>query len=276
MNPLPPVRAVLSELRPAQAFKLLILFAPALFHGHGVLWRYWPTLLVAASAWFLASSVVYVFNDVVDLERDRADPGRAGRPLAHGDLAVVQAWLIMGVLLVVLATLAAIALPARLSLYLGLYLILNVAYTLGLKNEVGLRQALIAAGFLLRLLSGAEPIVPIPITVWATIFTVGMAYYLNCLKGARLEAAQLPQWLGAGLAGALALVALTSLCISRSMLGSLTHPELPPLLCLVCMHRVAAKSVGTEAHREQSTSFFKDWVVLLAMAGFAVLMVGHP
>ncbi len=268
------LRVLISVLRPPQSFKLLIIFSPALFFGHGVLWRYWPTLLVTAFAWFIASSAVYVFNDLIDLERDREEPNRAERPLVRGDLTVFQAKALVSVLAVILLCLCYLALSARASLYLGLYLLLNIGYSLGLKREVGLRQALIAVGFLLRLLAGADPIVPIPITVWATSFTLGMAYYLNCLKGIRLEASHLPQWLGAGLSGGLALVALTSLCITRAQGGSLAHPELPPLLCLVCMHRVAARSVSPEAHREQATAILKDWVTILAMFGFVTLMTG--
>jgi len=271
---LPRLRAIIATLRPSQAYKAAIVFAPALFHGNGSLWVNLPDLSLIALAWVLTSGLVYVVNDLVDLKEDRLRPERADRPLVRGDLGAFQAAALVIALLVILIPVGFFV-PHRALPFMGFYVLLNAFYALGLKRQAGVRQGIIAVGFWLRLSSGSSPVTPIPLTAWASIFTLGMAYFLNCLKDGETTKGQRSRWLAAGLAGALTLVALTSLCIYRSLSGTLAHPELPPLLCLISMHRVASHSGDPDVLREQSRSIFKDWVVIGCLIAFAVLMVGQ-
>ena len=50
-----------------------------------------PTLL-ACLAFCLISSAVYLLNDIVDVEKDRAHPKKCKRPIAAGELSVPMAW----------------------------------------------------------------------------------------------------------------------------------------------------------------------------------------
>ena len=263
-------------LRPAQAFKAAIVFLPALFNGQGSLQRHGVGLHLTACTWIIASGCVYIFNDLWDLPRDLQREDRRHRPLVRGDVSKVQAWLVLGGMLVLLGILLAYR-PSSLALYISIYLVLNLAYTLRLKRVQGLRQAIVALGFWFRLKSGAEPIYPIPLTPWGSIFTLSLAYYLNCLKGDLSKSENpIPAWAGALLAGSLTLTALCSLCIHRALLGSLNHPEFPPLLCLIGMHRVALASSRGDGRKEQASLFFKDWVVVGCEITFLALMVGMP
>ena len=148
-----------------------------------------------------------------------------------------------------------------------------------MKETVGARQAIIAIGFWFRLQSGAFPVVPIPITPWASLFTLGLAYYLNCLKGLasfagdRHRGYRFAQGMGAGLAGSLALASLVAICLKRGLDGTMTFPELPPLLCLVGMHRVAFASFSERHGQEQARSFLFDPVTVLAMVCFIAFFI---
>jgi 4-hydroxybenzoate polyprenyltransferase len=267
------VRAWVALVRPFQAYKAAIVWLPALFYGHGALRVHAGTLALAALAWWLASSCVYILNDLNDAARDRTRPERRFRPLASGDLSVRQA-LALG--LAALACLLAVLtrLPVRVAVLVALYGAFNLAYGLGLKECLGARQAIVAIGFWLRLQSGAAPVVPIPLTPWAALFTLGLAYYLNCLKGLSAYAQdqhrgyRFAMGLGAGLAGCLALTSLVAICLKRGVEGTMTWPELPPLLCLVGMHRVAFASFGERQAREQALGFLADPVTILAIVGF--------
>jgi len=269
------LRALLKLLRPFQHYKAGIIWLPAFFHGFGAFRTHAPQLVGITLVWMVTASLVYVLNDVADLEADRNRPDRAHRPLVSGALSPRSAWVLSGVLALVLA-LALPHFPARLATLIGIYLLLNLGYTLGLKRHLGLQQAIIALGFWLRLQSGTTPMVPIPLTPWAALFTLGLAYYLNCLKGLhqRTHDSHRPyrfaMGLGAGLAGSLALAALVAICLKRGMEGSMHMPELPPLFCLVGMHRVAFQSWAPGSAKEQSSTFFGDWVTLGAMVLFAV------
>ena len=119
----------------------------------------------------------------------------------------------------------------------------------------------------------------IPLTPWASLFTLGLAYYLNSLKG--LAGYEQPEHrgyrfamgLGAGLAGSLALASLVAICLKRGVEGTMALPEMPPLLCLVGMHRVAFASFDKHHGKEQSRGFFLDPVTVIAMVCFMAFFI---
>ena len=164
--------ALLASLRPAQWVKNLVLPLPFLFGG----------ALGAAKGWWLAgagllvfcavTSAVYLVNDVMDRERDRAHPVKRHRPLATGALSV-------GTALVAAATLgagglaAAFVLDSRFGAWTALYAALMIAYSLWLKRIPFLEALIVAAGLPLRALAGAAlaGVAPSP-------FLMGCAYLL--------------------------------------------------------------------------------------------------
>jgi len=107
----------------------------------------------AIAAFTLASTLVYVLNDLVDRRRDAHNPGRWHRPLASGRVTPPAAVLFaaaVAVLLVGVLTLQAVTTVWPVA---G-YLLLNVAYSLGLKHVPLLDVFLVATGFVLRLVYG--------------------------------------------------------------------------------------------------------------------------
>ena len=139
--------------RPAQWIKNGFVLVGLLF-GHG--WKD-PLLLGGSIACFLGfclvSSAVYVFNDVMDRHADRAHPDKRARPVASGAIDVGAALVFAGVL--VLAGLAFAGLASMTAVILiMLYVALNLGYSLGLKHVVVLDVFIIAAGFMLRILTG--------------------------------------------------------------------------------------------------------------------------
>ena len=145
--------ACIKLLRPHQWVKSGFVFIGLLF-GHA-----WgdPALVravvLAAAGFALAASAVYVMNDLADRERDREHPEKCRRPLASGAVAPTQ-----GLALAVACLLGGLALawaasPTVLVIVLA-YVVLNVAYSLGLKHVVILDVFIIAAGFMLRILAG--------------------------------------------------------------------------------------------------------------------------
>lgn len=140
-------------LRPQQWLKNLFVFVGLLF-GHA--WRD-PQLLAQALAAFAAfcllSSAVYVLNDLADRERDRQHPRKRLRPLASGAVPVSSAITLAVVCLVAGGALAVLHAGSASWIYL-VYVLMNLAYSGGLKHVVILDVFLIAAGFMLRILAG--------------------------------------------------------------------------------------------------------------------------
>ncbi len=112
---------------------------------------------LATLAFCLASSAVYAYNDAIDAARDRGHPLKRGRPVARGAISASEAKAqaaVLGVLGVASAALVSVTVGVLVTLYL----LLNVAYTRGLKHVPVIDVFIIAAGFMLRLLAGTAGI----------------------------------------------------------------------------------------------------------------------
>lgn len=173
-------KAVARLLRPRQWVKNAFVLAPAVFAG--VYLQADPVVrAVAAAALFcVASSAVYTFNDLLDVDRDRIHPvKRWTRPIASGAISVERARVVLGVLVVLLCA-GLVALPA-VALPVGAYIALNAAYTLRLKHVPVVDLFCIAGGFALRVYAGARA-VDVPLSSWMLITTLSLALYLAAVK----------------------------------------------------------------------------------------------
>ena len=167
-------------MRPVQWAKNLFVLAPLVF-GHlledrGALAR----ALVALVAFCLASSTVYLINDIRDREEDRRHPLKRMRPLAAGTLGVpaaVVATLVLGVAAFSLA----LWLGTAFTLILGTYLVINLLYTHWLKHMVILDVMSISLGFVLRVLAGAEA-TDVEVSRWLFLCTIFLALFLAFSK----------------------------------------------------------------------------------------------
>lgn len=138
--------------------------------------------LIAFAIFCLLSSAVYIVNDIRDAERDRSHPTKCKRPIASGAISKRTAGAIGAALLLLMCVLiyisgggwAAWAVPAA-------YLVINVMYSLGLKNVPILDISILAAGYLLRVLYGSV-FTGIPISGWMYLTVIAMAFYLGLGK----------------------------------------------------------------------------------------------
>jgi 4-hydroxybenzoate polyprenyltransferase len=180
--------ALLRAMRPHQWSKNLFVLAALVFaagelglaealaRGHG-----WASL-VAFTAFCLASSAVYLVNDVLDVDKDRAHPEKRARPIASGALSIPVA---LGAAL--LSFVLALALAgwrgggaANVGLLAG-YGLLNLAYSVRLKHVVLVDAFCIAGGFLLRLAAGGNAAAA-GISRWAFLCTLFLALFLALNK----------------------------------------------------------------------------------------------
>jgi decaprenyl-phosphate phosphoribosyltransferase len=111
--------------------------------------------MVAAAAFIAASAAVYFLNDVVDAERDRRHPVKKSRPVASGRLPRSHALALAGLGIAVGLTAGLWIREPRLSVIVGIYLVLSALYTVALKHIPVVELAFVASGFVLRALGGA-------------------------------------------------------------------------------------------------------------------------
>ncbi len=174
------VRALVKTLRPHQWTKNVLLLAALVFDVK----LFNPYYVVRALGGFLlfslTSGAVYIFNDLVDLEKDRHHPSKRHRPLPAGELSPSLA-AVTAITLAVGSLVAGFYLNRGFALALLGYLLLQSAYTLRLKNIVLLDVMSIAAGFVLRVAAGV-PLVDATISPWLYICTTLLALFLALTK----------------------------------------------------------------------------------------------
>lgn len=170
----------LKLMRPHQWTKSLFVFTGLIF-GHG--WTdpaLTQSVILAAIAFSLLSSGVYIVNDIYDIENDRNHPNKKHRPLAAGNISVAQAAPGAAVL-IVLALGLGYWINAQVFILLLAYVALNAGYSAGLKQVVILDVFIIAAGFMLRILVGTEG-VGIPPSQWLLLCGLMITLFLGFTK----------------------------------------------------------------------------------------------
>jgi 4-hydroxybenzoate polyprenyltransferase len=172
--------AAIQAMRPKQWLKNGFVFAPLLF-GKAFLDPHKLWLALTAFALFSATaSAVYILNDILDVERDRAHPNKKNRPIASGRLPVPVA-AALGLLLATGAlTIAFIRMP-DLATILAVYLVINLGYSLGLKHVVIIDIFAIAIGFVLRVFGGAVAI-EVEASRWLLTCTIFISLFLAACK----------------------------------------------------------------------------------------------
>ena len=171
-SPMRVLSALLVSVRPDQWVKNLVLPLPFLFGRSLVSPRAWAAAAEGFLIFCAVTSSVYLINDVVDRERDRAHPIKRRRPLASGELKVstaVAAALALGAG----GLIAAFSLSEGFGGWCAIYAALMISYSLWLKRVPFLESLIVAAGLPLRALAGAT-LAQVP----ASMFLMGCAYLL--------------------------------------------------------------------------------------------------
>jgi 4-hydroxybenzoate polyprenyltransferase len=187
---------LLRAVRPRQWIKNVFVFA-ALAFSEERRWTMPQSVLLVVGTFMLfcmAAGSIYLINDIVDIEKDRAHPKKRNRPLASGRLRPGIA--VAAAIALMLATLPGAALLdsldprsllpqgfdfGLLGVILAYIVIQGLLYTYWLKNIVILDIFTIAAGFVLRAVAGAV-VLDIPISSWLLVCMGLLALFLGLGK----------------------------------------------------------------------------------------------
>lgn len=189
---------IFKSARVTQWVKNIVVFAPIVFSGFLFAPGYFLRVSWAFGLFCLLSSSVYLFNDLVDLKKDRQHPFKKLRPIASGAMPVETAVFLFLLL-------------SGLSLFLGFvtstfffitmlaYFILNIIYSLWWKKIPIVDVFVIAAGFVLRVYGGSF-VIDVHMDVWFLLTVVSASLFLavgkrrsemTLLSGAGIEANRL-------------------------------------------------------------------------------------
>lgn len=175
------IRSVVRQLRLHQWVKNLLLGMPLLLAHRIDDVDALRTVILAILAFCLAASAIYVVNDVVDLDADRAHPTKRHRPLAAGTLRVRDAMVMVPILIGLSATISIIWLPPTFATYLIIYVAVTTAYSFGVKRMVIVDVLVLSCLYTLRLLAGGEA-VGVIVSPWLLTLSMFLFTSLAFLK----------------------------------------------------------------------------------------------
>ena len=285
--------ALLRAMRPHHWVKNLLIFTPVVFNHSFFNARLWTLSGLAFGLFCLATSAVYLLNDLLDVESDRRHPVKRHRPFAAGKFRIEQGLVAAALLLTVAFGGALALLPGAFTLALLVYIGLNALYSTWLKRKVMIDILVLAGFYCLRILAGgaATGIVP---SEWLLALSMFLFLSLAFLKrhgelfrlreagyvsidnrGYRVQDLEMLETMGAN-SGYLAVLVLALYINSNQVVGLYSHPRVLWLICPLLLYWVSRAWIWARrgALAEDPLMFaLKDrvsWLVLVLVAVLAV------
>lgn len=144
---------LIKTMRPKQWTKNVFVFAALVFDKKLIEWPFLARTIAGFVLLCMISGIVYIINDLVDMEKDRQHPKKQMRPIASGKLGTRSA-IAAAILIPLISLPLSFLLSPGFGAILTLYLVVQIAYSLLLKNIVIIDVMIIASGFLLRVAAG--------------------------------------------------------------------------------------------------------------------------
>ena len=171
------IKGILQLLRVHQYYKNLIIFVGLFFAGELGNFSLYPELLIGFIVLSMASSVIYILNDLRDRETDKLHPEKIiSRPLASGLISPLVAWVIV-ILLFGLVLTAIIYYRNLFSVMISLVLLNGIVYNYVLKDIAFADVISLSTMYIWRALAGCA-IIYVSISSWLTITVFLTALFL--------------------------------------------------------------------------------------------------
>lgn len=175
------VKPLIKTMRPRQWVKNGLLFIPIIFDKQLTNWPALARTALGVVLFCLLSSIIYIINDLVDLEADRKHPVKKLRPLPSGALKVRTAK-VAGIILTLIVFIPATILSLEFALIGLSYLMLNLAYSAWLKHKPILDVMCLAGFYVLRVAAGVSLITVTRFSPWLYVFTTFLSLYMGIGK----------------------------------------------------------------------------------------------
>ncbi len=178
------ITSYLRLLRPMQWAKNAFVFLPLFFAGRLLDSWCWQQSVAVFISFSMMASAIYCFNDIIDVEADRKHPKKCKRPIASGAISFHTAVIVMIILVALSFALIGIMVDiasVKVGMILLLYLVLNIAYCLKLKQYAIIDVFIVSFGFVLRLVAGGIACA-IWLSPWIVLMTFLIALFLAFAK----------------------------------------------------------------------------------------------
>lgn len=172
----------LKLMRVKHYIKNLLIFLPLIFSLNFYHFDLVGKVVIGFIMFCLTSSVVYIINDIHDVEKDKSHPQKAKRPIASGEVSVKEGYFLACVLIMLITIIGLIAnINLNSVLILVGYFLLNVAYSKKLKNIPLVDVSILVLCFVLRIIYGAF-LIEVVVSNWLYLTIISFAFYLSLGK----------------------------------------------------------------------------------------------
>ncbi len=159
-----------------------LVFLPIFFSKNIFNLNYLLTTTIAFFIFSFTSSIVYIINDINDIEKDRSHPVKKNRPLASGAISIKNAYNIIFVLSLLLLAMITITYIKNNNIGIAIipvvYLILNILYSKWLKHIPIIDVVILVSGFLFRVMYGGI-VNDIEVSKWLYLMIIFGSFYLG-------------------------------------------------------------------------------------------------
>lgn len=174
------MKEIIKLLRVSHWTKNVFVFVPLVFSKNLMNKDFLVEVLFAFVFFSIASSLVYVFNDLIDAGKDKLHQIKKYRPIASGKISKSKAVVIIFIL-IILTAVSFFVLNLQFNLVLLGYILLNISYSLLLKKIVIIDLLSVSIGFMLRVISGAL-VINVPLSSWLILTTLFLSLFLAVAK----------------------------------------------------------------------------------------------
>ncbi len=163
--------------------KNLLIFLPIIFSRNLLEVDLLTNVIFGFVLFCLTASIVYIFNDIKDIESDKLHPQKCKRPIASGKITKKQAIFIIIILAIVTMEIALTKFANNLEIIciLLIYVGINIAYTIKLKKIPIVDIFILAMGFLIRVIFGAT-LISVQVSNWLYLTILSISFYMGMGK----------------------------------------------------------------------------------------------
>lgn len=159
-----------------------LVFLPLFFSLNLFNWNMVLTCFIAFICFSLSASIVYVINDINDVDKDRKHPVKKNRPLASGAISIKMAYVTIAILILL------IAIASSYLFYLNhvwlvfgiplIYIFVNILYSFGLKNVPIIDVVILVSGFVMRVMYGGV-VIDVAVSKFLYLMVIFGAFFLG-------------------------------------------------------------------------------------------------
>ena len=159
-----------------------LVFLPLFFSINLFNTEYYLGAILAFIVFSFSASIVYVLNDISDVEKDKLHPVKKKRPLAAGTISIKQAKIVIAVLVLLSAIMIYYDFKTTnnlLTIFIPIiYIVLNILYSKWLKHIPIIDVVILVSGFVLRVMYGGVSI-DVEVSKYLYLMIIFGSFYLG-------------------------------------------------------------------------------------------------